>query len=61
MSTIVRHNVDELPPSSRHNLEQLLGKRLGSCDRVYIIVEAPLESRRRTEMKVFAQPLTGGL
>jgi hypothetical protein len=53
MSMVVRGNVAELPDSSRESLEQLLGKPLETNQRVYIIVESPVQPR----IRVKAQPL----
>ena len=49
MSMVVRRNVAELPESSRESLEQLLGKRLEADQRVYIIVESPVQPRIRVK------------
>ena len=51
MSMVVRRNVAELPESSRESLEQLLGKRLEADQRVYIIVESPVQPRIRVNTR----------
>ncbi len=45
MTTIVHRTVSDMPETSRFEIEQLVGSRLESNQRVSIIVESPLFRR----------------